>query len=244
MDLHPTAPNVNRRRFLAIGGATVGAAAVLAACGPAQNDQVGHTGNLPSTSSTAVPPQAPPTSENVTDQANDKVLLQTMTSVEILISTFYADALAKGWVTSPAGVDALNLMKSHHDAATTSLQAATAKAGAKPYDQTNTALTNVRVTPTVTLLTNPSHGTVEADWLQFARSLEDTAAATYVVGAASFGPVALRQLAMGIGATTSRNVVVLASLITPGDPTGWVPNPLQSTTDAVGSEELIGAKAS
>jgi hypothetical protein len=236
------APNPNRRRFLAVGGATVVGGAVLAACGPSGNDTVAHTGALPSTSSTAVPPQAPPTTEGASDKTNDPVLLQTTTSIELLIVNFYDQALSQGWVQSSGAVDGCKLFRDHHATHAATLQAASTKVGVKPYDQANASLQKTLVDPTVHLYTTAGHPTTETDWLQLAKTLESTAASTYVVAASTFAPLELRQLAMSIGGISARHITVLFSLINP-DPTTWIVEAFQSTTDAVGSDALIGAKA-
>lgn len=234
----------SRRRLLAIGGITVASGVALAACGNGSQPVVQHTGTQPVTSSTAVPPQAPPVSESATDQQNDVALLQTATSLELLLVNFYEQVVSMSYVQAAPALTAIKLFRDHHTAHANALQAATTAAGGKPYDQPNKVLQGTLIDSRVKVLTDPTHGTVEADWLKFCRELEDTATATYAVGGSTFTTATLRQTAMGIGGIEARHETVLNNLITPSDPSTWVPVPLQLTTDAVGSDAMIGAKSS
>ncbi|HVX19466.1 MAG TPA: ferritin-like domain-containing protein [Acidimicrobiales bacterium] len=242
MDNHDDhVPNPNRRRFLALGGAVAGAA-VVAACGPS-GGPVAHTGNQPVTSSTLLPPRAPSTSEALTGSETDQSVLQTATSLELLLVSFYDDITSKGWIKDPAAIQVIKQFSQHHSEHAHTMQDATTKAGGKAYDKANAVLSSTLLQPKIQELQNPAAGTTDQDWIAFCQALEDIASATYTADAAELGTPELRQAAMSVGATEARHRIVFAQLLTPNDPSQWVPASKQAITNAIGSDAAVGAKS-
>jgi hypothetical protein len=219
----------NRRQFLQIGGASVAAAALLAACGsPDKNVQLSGT-----TVTTAVPPTAPPASANADQQATDQALLRTATSLELLIVKVYDDISAKALVTDAEHRSMLTRFRDQHEASAKVLATATTGAGGTAYDKANEYLQTNLVTPGMATVTD------EASALRFARQLEQIATATYTQAAAQLSGPKLRQTAMSIGGATARQVTVLNLVVADGDLAAGVADARFTTRDAVGNTARV-----
>lgn len=228
-----------RRKFLELSALSAAAAAIAAACSR-PDTSVAHTGDNPTstTSPNSAPPPAPTTSETPTDKQTDISLIQSMTSYELLVASFYDQVLGSGTITQASTQDLIRQFQAQHRTSAKVLQDATTKIGAKPYTQVNAYLRDNLTNPAVpTLHTAPQ-------WFAFCGHLEDISASTGVLGAAMFGMASLRQTAMAVGGPSARRSVVFQSLIAPNDPTKWIPTANLTTSDALSQEALIGGAPS
>jgi hypothetical protein len=192
----------DRRRFLTIGGMTVAASAVLAACGGSEEEQLPVTGTLPpraeaGATTTTTPEQG---------QESDVTLLRTAQSIEVLAVDVYQQALDSGLVTTPAVADAAALFQQHHRDHAEAVAQATTAAGGQPYDEPNAYLLETVITPALAVL-----DTQEAV-VSLAYDLENLATQTYVYAAELLTTPLLRQAAMSIGAVEARHVSVLLAV--------------------------------
>lgn len=219
----------SRRQFLQLGGASVAAAALLAACGsPDSNVQRSGT-----TVTTAVPPTAPPAAETAEEQAANQTLLRTATSLELLIVQVYDELADKSLVTDAEHRLLLTRFRDQHRASAQTLAAATTAAGGTAYDKPNEYLQTNLVAPAMTTVTD------EASALRFARQLEQVATSTYTQAASQLSSPELRQTAMSIGGATARQVTVLNLVVADGDLTAGVADARFTTRDAVGNAARV-----
>ena len=190
---------VSRRHILAVGGFSIAAAAVVAACAPDKpKPQVPQAGVAPST--TALPEQ----------NVSDAVLLRTASSLERTLNDAYAKVLGIG--TLPA--DAANIVRtfaSNHSAHATFLDKTTADVGGEPFTEANAPLQKNIVDPALKAIADA--GNDPADLLWFVYGLENVAAGTLQ----SFVPLldvpALRGQVMSVGGADARYAAIAAGLL-------------------------------
>lgn len=219
----------SRRQFLQLGGASLAAAAVLAACGsPDKNVQRSGT-----TVTTAVPPTAPPASATAAEQATNQTLLRTSTSLELLIVQVYGELLDKSLVTDAANKAMLTRFRDQHGTSAKALATATTTAGGTAYDKPNEYLQTNLVAPAMATVTD------EASALKLARQLEQVAASTYTQAASQLTGPKLRQKVMSIGGATARQVTVLNLVVADGDLTAGVADARFTTRDAMGNTARV-----
>jgi hypothetical protein len=133
----------DRRGLFRIGGLTVTAAALMAACGKNPAGEVGRVGDGPTTPTL---PQA---------EVDNGVYLRTMASIETSIALAYdrmvkSGVLAKASSTLPKLGDQTDLVKAfadHHRAAADAFNALAVKAGATAWTCGNSHLDSVFLTP-------------------------------------------------------------------------------------------------
>lgn len=182
-----------RRRFLTVGGFSVAAAAVLAACGT-------------SSSGTAVPQagETPVTTALPTRTYNDVVLLRTAASLERSAIAAYTAAIT---LLSGATKAAAETFADHHEAHALALDEQTKKLGGEPYTKANPVVDERVLQPALTLVKTD----VDALWL--AHALEDVAAHTYQTVVPLLSKPVLRQAIMSIGSVEARHATVLAKVL-------------------------------
>lgn len=203
----------DRRSFLRIGGISVAGATVLAACGKKKAaNKPGQSGTTqPTTTAAADAPSTtavvPTTQPNPDDAKLDLSLLRTATSIELLAVAVYAKAAPL--VKDPTVLAAAKLFSDQHSEHARLLQATTRQSfGAdKVYDKPNEYLMTNLVTPTLPNLKS------DLDIAQFALSLENTAASTYVFAASQLSVAKLRQAIMAIGGVEARHAAVLGGVL-------------------------------
>jgi hypothetical protein len=179
-------PSPGRRQFFRVGGTAVLGAAVLAACGDDDEDAA-ETG------------QGSPAEGG--DQNMDLVLARTAASVELLAVDAYQAAIDSGVVTTQAVADAATLFQSHHREHAGALNGAVGEAGGEEVTEANSFLMQE--------LVGSADLSSELSIVQFARSLEDAAASTYVFAAGALTAPELRQAIMSIGGVEARHVTAL-----------------------------------
>ena len=226
---------LGRRRFLAIGGASVATAALLAACGDDGGGDAGvaRVGVAPST--TALPEAV----------VNDVVLLRTASSLERSVMAVYDHVLADAALLDPEYRDLVTRFREDHAAHAEQFEGLTTDAGGEPWTCSNTRFDEVVVTPvmraisgaeaTDTLPAREPSDDPKRDVLNFAWGLESMVAATYQ----SFVPIlstpSLRVESITAGTHEARHAALMAMAIT-GIPEGYIdPSDLTAAAEAAPS---------
>jgi hypothetical protein len=184
-------PSPGRRQFFRVGGTAVLGAAVLAACG-GDDEDAAETGQGSTAGGEG---------EDGGDQNMDLVLARTAASVELLAVDAYQAAIDSGVVTTQAVADAATLFQSHHREHAGALNGAVREAGGEEVTEANAFLMQE--------LVGSADLSSELSIVQFARSLEDAAASTYVFAAGALTAPELRQAIMSIGGVEARHVTAL-----------------------------------
>lgn len=179
----------DRRRFLKAGAASAFAAAVLAACGGSSDD----AGSAVATTTTE--PRA-------TDK--DEVVLRTATSLALAIAGVYERAIASG-VLSEGGKVVAELFLKHHQNHAKVFQNETLKAGGKPVSGPNSAVTQA--------ISGRLAFASEADAMNLAYELEQTAVATYVAAAGTLQTTELNEVVLGAAGVDGRHLAVIGPLV-------------------------------
>jgi hypothetical protein len=203
--LDPDAPSyVDRRGFLRAGGFTVALAAILAACGEANNgegpERVAQAGTAP--------PLAEPPSGKVTDD----VLLRTLSSIHYNILDAIAAVVDLGVMTPEFTAAAENY------AAILPLQAtvladATTGIGGNAFNEANPVVARRIIEPALALIAvSPVQG---EDCAYFIQGLATWAAATHQSFTPSLSVPSLRGTAMSVGSVHARVATGLAYIISP-----------------------------
>jgi len=224
----------DRRGFLRLGGVTVAAAAVFAACGK-DDTKPAQTGITTATTAAAAGASsttaAPPTTgeANPEDQKLDLSLLRTATSIELLAVRVYDTATPK--IDTPAVRDAAQLFRDQHAEHADALQAATRESfgQGKVYKKPNEFLMKNAVAPALPGLRS------DTSIAKFALELENIAASTYVFAASQLSTPTLRQTIMTIGSVEARHAAILSSVLKMTVPT----DPFFTTRDAVTKDALV-----
>ena len=195
-------------------------AMVLAACADhSAKPQVPEGGDATPTTVTIAPPPV-----------DDVTLLRTASSIEVLAVEVYGLALDSGLLTTPAIADAAKLFQSQHREHAALFEAATTEAGGEPYTEANPYL-HPQVVDTIL----PSVAN-EADVVNLALELEDTAGGSYQVFASMFTTPELRQTIQSVGAVERRHSIILTS-VTPD--TQLFTSPFGNVTLAVGPAAYV-----
>lgn len=211
-------PRFNRRGLIIAGGGLM--AAVLAACADhSPKPQVPEGGNATPTTVTIAPPPA-----------DDKTLLRTASSIEVLAVQAYESVLTSGLVTTPELKSGAELFQSQHREHADLFVAATKQAGGEPYTDANPYLQANVVDVIVPKMEN------EEDVINFALDLEDTAGGSYQVFASMFTTPELRQTVQSVGAVERRHSIILTSFI-PDEQ--LFPSPFGNVTLAVGTAAYV-----
>jgi rubrerythrin len=226
-----------RRRFLFIGGAGIGMAALIAACGDdsAGESGIARVGNAPTTS--ALPAA----------DVNDVVLLRTASSLEHTIVEMYDRVLDIG-VVDPLTRQYFTEFRSRHEDHAVLFERLTEQRGGEPWRCTNPRLETVVLTPILRAITGgaatdlipeaqPSDDP-HRDVLTFAHGMESVAASTYQGLVTTLSEPGLRQESARVATDVARHSAMMALLIT-GTPAGYV-SP-QGIEDAVGGTTTTAA---
>jgi hypothetical protein len=206
----------SRRRILAVGGFSVGLAAVVAACAPDKpKPQVPQAGVAPST--TAVPDQ----------NVDDVVLLRTASSLEHSLTDAYARVLALNVL--PADTTALvrRFADQHSDRATF-FEDLTTDNGGEAFTSGNVPFQTNVIDPALKSIADAGNDANDLNW--FIYGLENVATGTMQ----SFMPIlrvpTLRSAVMSVGGAEARTSAIAAGLI----PTVTVVPPTET-------EEIVAA---
>jgi hypothetical protein len=188
----------SRRGLLRVGGATIGLAALAAACVPAsKKTQVPQSG-MPATTTEAPATTLPPGTPEL-----DATLVLTALSIEYTAVAAYQTAIDSGLVTNAAiGSAAAYFQQQHRDHAG-ALAGVARSLGQEPTEDPNQVLVDNILTPRAAAARD------QQAILQIALALEDLAAQTYVRAGGLLTVPPLRQTAMSIGGVEARHVIVL-----------------------------------
>jgi hypothetical protein len=199
---------LHRRRFLAVGSASVLASAVFAACG-------GSGASTAATGTTTTVKPATPA---------DVTILRTASSIEALAVAVYQKAMDSGLVKTPALVTAAQVFQDQHTQHGELFQRVTTSGGGQPYTKPNPVLMQHLIAPRLAALKT------ESDVITLAHDVENLAAETYQNNVGAFDDKTLNGTMMQVGGIEARHVAVLASAIgKPANPDGS----FQTVTNAV-----------
>lgn len=194
---------LSRRSLFRIGGVTIAGGALLAACG-SDDDSSGAT--APSGTVGGTTPATQPSGTAAEDMTDDVIILRTASSIEELAVAAYQLAIDSGLVTTAAVGDAAKLFQSHHMEHSQLFQAATKKAGGKPFTEANPAVL-AALQPTIDALQD------EAGVLMLALELENAAAQTYQSNVGMVLDLSLNKALMSVGGVEARHAAVLAGVL-------------------------------
>ena len=215
-----------RRELFRLGGLTVAASAVFAACaykgGEPGRVGVGQDGTPP-------PPVV----------VDDIVLLRTASSLEHSAINVYKAALDGSLLTGGAAELAKRFMDDHVGHAGT-FEALTTAAGGTPFTCGNPKLDSALIAPVLariltgvpavgTALAIPPSDDVVRDLLNLAHGLESLAGATYQALVPLLRSQSLRHDAMNVGKVEARHAALLALTINPG---GYLPITAEQAAEA------------
>lgn len=212
---------LGRRDVFRIGGFSVAAAAVLAACGEYSSGQIGRVG-------TAKEGEKLP--EAV---VNDVVLLRTASSLEHSALAVYAAVVDNRDLLDAAFVDVVKRFMADHEEHAALFEKLTKDAGGIPWTKGNPRLDEGIIAPIIQRITKGADATPVAkaigpsdnpkrDVLNFAHGLESLAGATYQSLVTLLSVPSLRAEAVNVGAREVRHAALLALTINPDRPGGYI----------------------
>ena len=225
----PTNPNrYSRRELFALGGASLAAAALFAACGDDQHLPPARVGHAPG--GTALPEE----------KLNDVVRLRTASSIEHSLVAYYTAALAKPVDLTAESKALFGANLELHRTGAKQAEALTAGAGGQPWTCPNPRLESVLVTPAMSRIFDgdpartiaPSDDPVR-DLHSFAHVLETMCASMYQEMVNGVTAPAMRKELLGLGIEASRAASRVALLANPERPWGLVPQELAQTAGVV-----------
>jgi hypothetical protein len=189
----------SRRRILAVGGFSIGLAALVAACAPDKpKPQVPQAGAAPST--TGLPEQ----------NVDDVVLLRTASSLEHSINDAYGKVLALGVLPSATST-LVRRFADQHAAHATFFEKLTRDNGGQPFTSGNAAFQKNVIDPSLKAIADAGNDVNDLNW--FVYGLETVATGTMQ----SFVPIlrvpALRGEVMKVGGAEARTSAIASSLI-------------------------------
>lgn len=189
----------SRRRILAVGGFSIGVAAVVAACAPDRpTPQVPQAGVAPST--TALPEQ----------NVDDVVLLRTASSLEHSIADAYTKILGLGVLPADT-TDLVRRFGDQHTARAVYFEDLTRDNGGEPFTAGNEPFNTNVINPALKSIADAGNNPGDYNW--FVYGLENVATGTMQ----SFVPIlrvpALRSSVMAVGGAEARAAAIAAALI-------------------------------
>jgi len=176
----PESTGVDRRRFLTLGGVSVLATAVMAACGSSKSSS-SSGGTADSTTTTA------PTTDN------DINILRTASSLELAVIDGYQKIIDAKVVTTAGLVDALATFQTQHKQHSQLFANTTSGAGGEPYTEPNPVVMRVLLTPRLAAVKT------EADALRLLYDLEHMLAASFQADIGTFADVTFNQKVSSVG---------------------------------------------
>jgi hypothetical protein len=216
---------LSRRRLLALGGATAGLAAALAACG--NDDAPPAAGRVG---------EAPPLTDPPEEDVNDVVLLRTLTSLShSTVRVYESLSEVEGLDQRVAGT--LARFIDDHTATAAALAELTSSAGGEPYECANTWLMDRTLQPAIdNIVGTTGDNAIEPsddptrDAMTMAYTLETVASASDQLLVTKLADPALRTAVMELGAQAGQRAAV-AALLANEAPEGLV-SPLLIDPDA------------
>jgi hypothetical protein len=220
--------NTSRRQLFRLGGLTLAAGAVLAACSGEEDDAV----QVPVGS---IPPGESTTTTAPASQELDITLVLTASSVEALAIAAYDAALEADAFEDSVLVSTAELFRDQHQEHLGLLSGVARQLGATPYEEPNPYLQVEVVDPALADLAAVEGIERQTEAVNLAIALESAAEDTYVFASGSLSDATLRQGIMSIGGVEARHVAVLLGV--QREP--QVPFPLARTLGAVPPESYI-----
>lgn len=183
---------LNRRRFLKIGGTSVLAGAILAACG--SDDKKDSSGGA--------------TGGDAKGSTNDLAILRTASSLEHVAIDVYQKAIDNaGALGITAGVaDVAKLFQAQHMDHAAFFEGATKQLGGSAFTTANPAVME-SLAGRIAALKNQN------DVIVLARDLENVAAATYQSTVGAFDNISLNAKSMSVGGVEARHAAVLNGVL-------------------------------
>lgn len=215
----PAQALLGRRNLLQLGGFTVAAGAILAACG-GEEAGLGRVG------------LATPTTKLADAVVNDVVYLRTASSMEHSIAGVYDTILGDPSLVDDANLAALQRFRSDHGDHAATYERLTSRIGGTPWKVPNPRIENTVVTPVFTAIKGAKATTPEGldtppsddpkrDALNFLHALETIAGQSYQALVPLLSDPSQRAEAIAIGARSARRSAVLAIAST-GRPHGYI----------------------
>lgn len=183
---------LNRRRFLKIGGTSVLAGAILAACGSDDDSSSGSASG----------------GSDGMGSDNDLTILRTASSLEHVAIDVYQKAIDNASALGiTAGVaDVAKLFQAQHKDHAAFFESATSQMGGEAFTVANPVVME-SLAGRIAALKN------ENDVIVLARDLEDVAAATYQSTVGAFDNISLNAKAMSVGGVEARHAAVLNGVL-------------------------------
>jgi rubrerythrin len=227
-DARPDTGQLGRRRLFTIGGASIAAAALIAACADDPRTGIARVGTAPTT--TKLPDAI----------VTDAVLLRTAASIERSAIGVYNTVVGHSDLLDPKFDDIVKRFIDDHTGHAALLDKLTTATGGTPFSCGNPRFDSSVLQPILRNITGaektdllpkaePSDNP-KRDVLNLAHALESLAGAMYQGLVAQLNDPALRQQVISIGTHEVRHAAVLAIAIT-GRPAGYVnPSDVQAAT--------------
>jgi len=218
-----TSARIDRRHLFRVGGLTLGAAALLAAC--AENEYTGPLGRVGNG------PDTPTLQDPVLD---DSVLLRTAASIELSIAAAYDTLAEKGWLSGSTTYASLGdqselvaTFAAHHRAAADTFNSLAVEAGGEAWTCANPRLDSAFIDVIVTRVESGAEATdsakaIEAsddagrDAIHLVNTLEELSAETCQALVAQVTQASMRKASMAIGVRSARQAAYTALLVNPG----------------------------
>lgn len=217
---------LSRRRLFELGGASIGLAALLAACGDDTEPAAGQIGVAPE-------PTPLPSVE-----VNDAVLLRTATSLEHAIVEVYAALSALDGLSETTQA-ALATFTDNHTANASTLAGLTTDVGGTPYECANPWMMHRHFQPVLdNVIGRPADGEAEEipptddadrDTLAISNAIETLASSTYQGLVEKLSTPSLRATVIPLGSQAARHAATIA-IVAGGDEPRYV------------APELLGAE--
>ncbi len=206
---------LNRTRYLKVGSVAVATAAIVAACSSsAKSSSAGGATTTVVGSSTTAAASADP---------QDVLALKTASSVEELAVVVYQTTIPL--LKSDTYKSVATLFMTQHKDHAQLFEGATSQAGAQPFTMPNPVVKAQVVDPALPTLKTDN------DILEFALTLEMSAAATYFSTVGALTDAKLSYAAMTVGGTEWRHVSLLKAVL--GKPVDPAKDAFLTTTGAV-----------
>jgi hypothetical protein len=187
----PKSTGVDRRRFLTLGGVSVLATAVMAACGKKGGSSSG-AGTTESTTSTTAP------------SPKDIDILRTAQSLEVAAAAGYQKIIDANVVKTSSLSDAVKAFQTHHKQHAQAFENATIGAGGEAYTQPNPVVMNQLLNPRLAAMKT------EADATKLLYDLEHMLSATFQSDVGTFSNIAFNQKVASVGGIEAAHVAFWA----------------------------------
>jgi hypothetical protein len=192
-DQHP-----DRRRFLALGGATVAFSAIAVACGSGSSDEA-----LPFTGTVPPPGRSIPPARG---REEDITLLRTAQSIEALAVEVYQQVLAGDLLTDSTATRMARLFEGQHAENIPVVGDLVSSAGGDPHPQPNPYLWETVFAPAL------EAAAAEADVLTQLLAMEATCSQNAAFANELLSTAELRQSLTAVGSPSARRSSVLLEL--------------------------------